>query len=231
MSLKGEVTFNIKPVMYPIMAMQTQSDLLAITNENVNGFDKIGYQAKRPVLSSFAEFIGPKALSTAIDDSVGRLGVTGNPLDIALEEKGYFQIQTPNGIQLSRDGRLKYTKEGELLSLEGYPILSNNGDKIILPVLPETIEDLKIDLDGRVSVHDHNLKKLVPAGTIGVVTQDGVGVLHPKVRQKYLEFSNVDITTEFIQASPYMRNFKLNKQMFTLVNSSMRNVIQTLGQV
>lgn len=231
MSIKGEVTFNVKPVMYPIMAMQTQTEMLAIANDNINGFDKIGFQAKKPVLSSFAEFIGPKALSTALDDSVGRIGYTGNPLDIALQEKGYFQILTPNGVQLSRDGRLKYTKDGELLSLEGYPILSNNGDKIILPIIPESVDDIKIDLDGKVSVLDKNLKKLVPAGTISTVTQDGVGILHPKVRQNYLEFSNVDITSEFIQAAPYMRNFKLNKQMFTLVNSSMRNVISTLGQV
>ncbi len=231
MSIKGEVTFNVKPVMYPIMAMQTQTEMLAIANDNINGFDKIGFQAKKPVLSSFAEYIGPKALSTAVDDSVGRIGYTGNPLDLALEEKGYFQILTPNGVQLTRDGRLKYTKDGVLLSLEGYPILSNNGDKIILPLLPESVDDIKIDLDGKVSVLDRDLKKLVTAGTISTVTQDGVGILHPKVRQNYLEFSNVDITSEFIQAAPYMRNFKLNKQMFTLVNASMRNVISTLGQV
>lgn len=231
MSIKGEIVFNENPVMYPIRAMQTQTELLAITNENINGFDKIGYQAKRPVVSSFAEYLGPKAISTTIDDSVGRIGATGNPLDIALGEKGYFQILTKNGIQLSRDGRLKFTKEGELQNLEGNPILSNNGDKIILPLLPETNDDLKIDLDGRVSVLDRTQKKFIYAGTIGAFTQEGVGLLHPKITQGYIESSNVDLTSEFIQATPYMKNFKLNRQMYTMVNTSMRNVISSLGQV
>ena len=40
-----------------IRAMHLQSELLGIRNENVGGFDKIGYQRREPVVSSFTEFI------------------------------------------------------------------------------------------------------------------------------------------------------------------------------
>ena len=87
--INGGVHFTERGIMQNIRAMRMQSVLMSITNENVVGFDKVGYQKKIPVISSFAEFIGEQAISTTTDDTVGRLVKTNNPLDIALAEKGY----------------------------------------------------------------------------------------------------------------------------------------------
>ena len=53
--------------------MHLQSEMLGIINGNITGFDKVGFQRKDVVVSSFAEYIGAHALSTAVDDEVGRI--------------------------------------------------------------------------------------------------------------------------------------------------------------
>ena len=46
MKINGGVRYCELGVRSSIRAMQVATELLGITNENVNGFDKIGYQRK-----------------------------------------------------------------------------------------------------------------------------------------------------------------------------------------
>ena len=55
--INGGINYTERGIIQNIRAMRMQTALMAITNENVMGFDKIGYQRKIPVVSSFAEFI------------------------------------------------------------------------------------------------------------------------------------------------------------------------------
>lgn len=227
--INGGIHYTERGIVQNIRAMRMQTVLMGIMNENVVGFDKIGYQRKIPVVSSFAEFIGEHAISTTTDDSVGRLGLTKNPLDIALAEKGYFQILTDEGIKLTRDGRFKLNKQGELLSLEGGKVLNNMGQPLVLPLVPEKLEDITVDLNGVVRVLDLKTNKFETAGTLSVVTQDGVAVLAPNVRQGYNEFSNVNLQSEFMQAMPYPKTFEANRQLYQIQNSNLQRVISALG--
>ena len=227
--INGGVHFTERGIIQNIRAMRMQTALMAITNENVVGFDKIGYQRKIPVVSSFAEFIGEDAISTTTDDTIGRLGLTENPLDVALAEKGYFQVLTKEGIKLTRDGRFKMNKNGEILSLDGDKILTNMGTPLILPFVPEKLEDISIDLNGVVRVLNNKTRKFETAGTLSVVSQDGVAVLSPNVRQGYNEYSNVSLQTEFMQAMMYPRTFEANRQLYQIQNSNLQRVISSLG--
>ncbi len=227
--INGGINYNERGIINNIRAMRMQTALMAITNENVVGFDKIGYQRKIPVVSSFAEFIGEDALSTTTDDTVGRLGLTENPLDVALAEKGYFQLQTKEGIKLTRDGRFKMNKNGEILSLDGCKVLTNMGTPLVLPFVPEKLEDISIDLNGVVRVLNNKTRKFETAGTLSVVTQDGLAVLAPNVRQGYNEYSNVSLQSEFLQAIPYTRTFEANRQLYSIQNSNLQRAISSLG--
>ncbi len=227
--INGGINYNERGIINNIRAMRMQTALMAITNENVVGFDKIGYQRKIPVVSSFAEFIGEDALSTTTDDTVGRLGLTENPLDVALAEKGYFQLQTKEGIKLTRDGRFKMNKNGEILSLDGSKVLTNMGTPLVLPFVPEKLEDISIDLNGVVRVLNNKTRKFETAGTLSVVTQDGLAVLAPNVRQGYNEYSNVSLQSEFLQAIPYTRTFEANRQLYSIQNSNLQRAISSLG--
>ncbi len=227
--INGSVFYDSRGIVQNIRAMRMQTQLMAITNENVTGFDKVGYQRKIPVVSSFAEYIGEAALSTTTDDTVGRLVYTENPLDVALAEKGYFQVETKDGIKLTRDGRFRMTKDGEILTLDGNKVLTNSGMPLVLPIVPEKPDEISIDLDGVVKVFNKKTRKFEQAGTLSVVTQDGIAVLTPNVRQGFSEYSNVSLQTEFMEAMPYIQTFKANSQLYRIQNSNLQKAISYLS--
>ncbi len=229
MKLNGGVNFFENGLTTSIRAMHLQTEIFGIINENYNSFDKVGYQRKDPVVSSFAEYIGVHALSKATDDSIGRIGHSLNPLDIAIANKGYFQYQSPDGIKLTRDGRFKLDKEGNLLTLENFQVLANDGTPIKLPIVPEKLEDVKVYKNGDVKVFNKATNKLEYAGTLSVVTNQGVAVLDPNIKQGYNEYSNVNMHSEILQIIPVKRDFEANRQMFVIQNNNLSRAIQTLS--
>ncbi len=90
MRLQGHISASQRGLNQSIGAMHMQLELMGISQENINGFDKVGYQRKDGVISSFSEFIGIHGLSKAVDDSIGRIVRTDKPLDFALGEKRLF---------------------------------------------------------------------------------------------------------------------------------------------
>ena len=232
MNIAAGIRMDANGLAQSINAMQMEMDIMGIFSENIVGFDKVGYQRKEAVVSSFAEYIGPNALSHSVDDQVGRLYLTTNPLDIALSERGYFQVLNNDGsIELTRDGRFKINKMGELLTQTNQKVLSTTGLPIILPIIPEEIDKIKIGLDGKVGVFDKEKRGLVPAGTIGIISSDGSLVSSNCVRQGYIESSNVQLEKEAMELANYKRSFEANRQMFRLQNSKLSAAISKLGNV
>ncbi len=229
MKINGGIRYCEKGLTASLRAMHVQSELIGMYNENVTGFDKIGYQRKDPVVSSFTEFIGVHGLSQTVDDKVGRITMSDNPLDIALANKGYFQTQGENGVKLTRDGRFKLDKSGNLLTLQDEQVLSAAGTPIQLPLVPEKIEDVKIDAKGMVSVLNRQTHKFEQAGRLGVVDANGLVVTDPQVKQGYNEYSNVSLQDEFISMMPVIRNFEANRQIFMIQNQNLQKVISQLG--
>jgi len=220
--LEGGLTASLR-------AMHVQSELIGVANENVGGFDKVGYQRKESIVSSFTEILGVHGLSTSIDDKVGRISMTENPLDLAIGTKGYFQTSSNDGIKLTRDGRFKIDKDGNLLTLEDAKVLADNGSTIKLPVLPEKLSDIVINSSGKVSVFNKKTNKLELAGTIGVVDTNGALVINPNVKQGYNEFSNVSLEREFLGMMPIVRNFEANRQIFMIQSQNLTKAISQLG--
>ena len=60
--INGGVHFTEPGIVQNIRAMRMQMMLMGIANDNITGFDKVGYQRKIPVVSSFAEYIGEDAI-------------------------------------------------------------------------------------------------------------------------------------------------------------------------
>jgi len=211
--------------------MHVQSEIVGMINENVAGFDKVGFQRREPVVSSFTEYIGVHGLSQTIDDRPGRIMVSKNPLDITMANKGYFQIQTPDGVKLTRDGRFKLDKVGNLLDLEDNHVLSDAGLPIKLPIVPNNPSEVVINTKGKIGVYDKSTGGLIDAGYLGIVDSNGMAVLDPDVKQGYNEHSNVIIQNEFLAIKPAVRNFEANRQIFLIESTNLQKVISQLGSV
>lgn len=230
MRLQGGVSLSKTGLEMSISAMHLGMEIMGIGSENVTGSDKVGYQRKEPVVSSFAQYLGIHALSTAVDDQVGRIIVSQSPLDCALSEKGYFQLLHKDGtIELTRDGRFHLDKDGNLLSVKGHNVLSAGGQPIVFPVVPDELKDVKISKEGNISIFNAQTRKMVDAGKIAVVSSEGAIVTEPCVEQQCLEYSNVSLQQEFMELVPVKRNFDANRQLFMLQNSKLSRAIQELG--
>ena len=230
MRINGGVQLNENGLKTAIRAMQVQTALMANVSDNVNGFDKVGYQRKEAVVSSFTEFLGIDGLSTVVDDTVGRLSMTDNPLDLAMASKGYFQIQTPDSIRMTRDGRFKVDVDGNFLDLEGNQVLSNTGVPIKFDIIPKSPKDVVVNTRGAISILDRKTKKLKHVANLGIVDQNGAGIINPQDQQGYSEFSNVALQNEFMSLMPVKRTFEANRQMFLIENSNLQKTISQLGQ-
>jgi flagellar basal-body rod protein FlgF len=64
---------------------------------------------------------------TYTDFAQGRAKLTGNPLDVSLEGKGFLEVLGPQGVRYTRHGSLKLSSEGMLVTTEGFPVLSSGG--------------------------------------------------------------------------------------------------------
>lgn len=229
MKLNAGIRYVDNGMKTALKGMQIQSALINLANDNIMGFDKVGYQRKQTVVSSFVEYLGPDGLSTAVDDKIGRLVGTGNPLDLALAVKGYFQVQTADGIKLTRDGRFKLDKNGNLLTLEDGKVLADNGSPIKLSIIPEDLKDIVVNSKGTLSVFNKKSNKLEKMANIGVVDSNGVLAMNPEVKQGYNEHSNVALEREFMEMMPPIRNYDANRQIFMIESSILTKTISQLG--
>lgn len=229
MRLNSGIHYNDNGLTTSIRAMHVQTELIAIGNENVLGFDKVGYQRKEAVVSSFTEFLGVHGISTTRDDKVGRIGASENPLDIAIANKGYFQVSTKDGTKLTRDGRFQIAKDGTLITLENEKVLSSAGTPIKFSVIPQDLKEIKVDMSGKITLFDPKTYKVKLVGQLGVVDSNGVAVIDPNIKQGYNEYSNVAIQTEFLKLMPAIKAFDANRNMFMLQNQVLGKAISQLS--
>ncbi|MBI1275213.1 flagellar basal-body rod protein FlgG [bacterium] len=76
----------------------------------------------------------------------GTLKRTENPLDMAINGKGYFQIELPSGdIAYTRDGTFKLSPEGEIVTSDGYRLVPGF-------VIPEDALDISVNRSGEIQV-------------------------------------------------------------------------------
>ncbi len=142
--------------------------------------------------------------------SQGAFNFTNNTYDLALQGEGYFEVQGKNGgaNTYTRAGNFTVDSTGQLVTQEGAPVLSTNGQPI---TIPGTVGEVMIQGDGsiinkqtnatidRIRVvrfeRERDLKQIT--GTVfGAGDQQPIDVPNPKVAQGVLEASNVNGISE-----------------------------------
>lgn len=231
MVLKGYV-YDSDGLTISIKAMHTQMALLNVHTDNIANFGIPGYQKKNAVVTSFAEYLGPNAVQPMTDTEIGRIRKSGNPLDCALNNKGYFQkINALGGVELTRDGRFQLDKDGYLRALDGKQVLSASGTPLKFSIIPQNLDKaVKITPNGEVQVYDVKKGETVSMGRLGVVSQNGSAADKIDVKQGYVEDSNVMLAEEYTAIMPLRREFEANRQMFIIQNDALSRMIQELGR-
>lgn len=96
--------------------------------------------------SGFSIGTGVRVVATEKLHSQGNLTNTGNPLDMAVQGKGFFQILMPDGsLAYTRDGSFQVNQDGQLVTSSGYQVQP-------AITVPEGAQSVTIGSDGTVSV-------------------------------------------------------------------------------
>jgi len=119
------------------MVLQRQMDVVAnnIANASTPGFkaeemvmSEYKIAAERPVKLSYVQ-----DFATGRDFRDGPLRATGNNLDLAIQGDGFFVVRTPQGDRYTRVGRFQLDKDGQIVTSQGYPVLSGGAALTINP--------------------------------------------------------------------------------------------------
>src|SRR5690349_20451891 len=96
---------------------------------------------RRPV-----KFVAPDGVARNFGQGV--LTKTGGELDMAIEGKGFFQVQTPQGPRYTRDGRFTTDPTGRLVTQGGYAVLDASGGEIAIDAEKGQVS---VGVDGTIS--------------------------------------------------------------------------------
>lgn len=70
---------------------------------------------------------------TYTDFRQGNLRVTQNPLDVAVDGKGFFEVSTPQGNRYTRQGSFHISPQGRLETVDGFPVLASQPGGLAAP--------------------------------------------------------------------------------------------------
>lgn len=165
---------------------------------------------------------------------------TGNNLDVALKGKGFFQVETPEGLRYTRDGSFKLNENYELVTSEGYRVLGLNGpididgEKIAISPKGEILVNDEI-VDQLSIIDIDNIKDLRKTGSNLYRMEDGMEIqLRPfqgEVIQGFLENSNVDTIKEMVEMMTMFRNYESNQRMIKAYDDILQKAVNEIGKV
>lgn len=106
---------------------------------------------------------GVRVVGTAKQFTQGNLQITDQPLDLAVNGRGFFQIELPDGqIAYTRDGQFQLNADGDVVTPEGYPLAPNIN-------VPEDATNITIGKDGTVTVVTDDQAAPINLGQITLV--------------------------------------------------------------
>lgn len=225
-------------------SIANQRDQKQIVAQNLANVAVPGYRRDLPnenatkFLEQF-DSLTTRAFQTETDhhtflEDPGVLNGTGESMDVAIADKGYFIVQPENGEPaLTRRGDLRITADGTLRNGAGDQMLDPGGQPIVLP----PFRSMHVNALGEIAIEprDGAPGAFVTVATLGTVvppedmrlSKSEDGNIRPvdaeippadqqaQVKQGYLEASNVNSVDELVNMMEIQRAFELGIKLIT----------------
>jgi flagellar basal-body rod protein FlgG len=192
--------------------------------------------------------LGSRPAATEVIMQQGNFASTGNPLDLAIQGGGFFQVLLPSGeIAYTRAGNFSVDTTGNLVTADGNPV------QPAITIPPDALA-ITVGTDGTVSVTTPGQQQPAQVGTIQLATFQNPGGLTSlgqnlfgatgasgdpiigspggaegmgTIQQGMLEESNVDIVQEFVNLILAQRSYEANSRVVHAADE----MFQTLNQL
>ena len=177
-----------------------------------------------------------------IDYSQGSLIMTTNSFDLALENSGFFEIETENGIRYTRNGSFTRNGMGYLVTLQGNRVLDENR----VPIQLEDEEGFSVTSAGRVYTNEKEVAKisivdfpnkredLLREGYNLYYAKNGAEperAINTTVKQGFLESSNVNVVDSMIEMIRFQRNYEANQKSIISEDETLTKAVNEVGKV
>jgi flagellar basal-body rod protein FlgG len=191
--------------------------------------------------------LGTMPTASEVLQTQGNFSSTGNPLDLAIQGLGFFQVTLPDGsIAYTRAGSFNLDAQGNIVTANGNPLQPSI-------TIPANATSITVGSDGTVSVTETGQTAAQQVGSIQLAmfpnpgglnsvgnnlflattasgdpivgapgSAEGLGTL----QQGMLEQSNVDIVSEFVQLIVAQRAYESNSRVVTSADQMLQDLAQ-----
>ncbi|MDP2210738.1 MAG: flagellar hook-basal body complex protein [Candidatus Aquicultor sp.] len=237
-----------------MLALMNKQDVISnnLANINTTGFkrdyasitsfpDALVYASEKSVGTQAAQTpIG--WLSTGV--GIGQTGFintdaplrhTGSMLDVALSGNGLFAVGTQAGERYTRNGSFGIDGLSRLVDQDGNLVLGENGaiaingDEVFIDETGNIyVDDTFID---KLKIRHFEADELEKAGSNLFISQSEGKASEARVRQKYLEGSNVDVTIEMVDMITTVRSFEANQKILKSQDEILGRAVNDVGRL
>lgn len=170
----------------------------------------------------------------------GQLHPTENSFDLALRDKGFFCIETPEGERYTRNGEFTKDAEGYLVTKEGWKVLAEDGyiridgSEMIVNEKGEVFSDAQPA--GKLKLVDFDDYTVLRKEGDGLIRIDENIEAEPvitagAIQQGFLESSNVNSVKEMVQMMAMMRTYEANQKMIKIHDELIGKAVNEIARV
>ncbi|MCE1238287.1 MAG: flagellar basal-body rod protein FlgF [Hyphomicrobiales bacterium] len=231
------------------IVLRRELDLIAnnVANVDTNGFKAQALLAKEQRLSPAADLDfkrSDRPISFVLDDanrydlSAGRMMATGNDLDVAIDGKGWFVVQTANGERYTRNGSFALSPDGTLVTRNGDPVMTDGGPLTLQPGEGR----ITVAGDGVISTNQgvRGKLKVVEFADAGSLKKAGETLFEgtnpqpstfPRLVQGQIEKSNVRAVEQISRLIEVGRSYEQVSSWMSKTDDMRRDAIEKLAAV
>ena len=185
-----------------------------------------------------------------MDYSEGPIKETGNTLDLALSDRGFFAVEYTNkrgetSIKYTRDGNFTMNRQGFLQTQDGDYVLDEDGRRIQMDTaLPISIsrngtivqDGTTVATIGISDFEDYNYLErfgenyFQPIEGATELDRGETGV-NTQIHQGYLEMSNISVVTEMVNMITLQRQYESNQKVITTYDDTLEQAVTQHGKI
>ena len=239
MTTTGEVALSYQ------LALTNQLD---ITANNIANVTTPGFQSSHPLFVEFLVSVDDtgEKIAYVVDRGTtrnlnpGPVNYTGNPLDISIEGRGYFVVETDAGIFYTRNGAFQLDASGQFVTSAGAAVLDDSNSPIV--IAPGETQ-INITRDGTISTENGAIGRFRLVEFVDEQTMTNLGdslltsdedplvASESTVVQGMLEGSNVIAVAEITRMIKLLRAYQAANQLITTEDERERQAIDLLTRI
>lgn len=247
------------------IGMMTQMNKMDTITNNIANVDTNSFKQDEAIIQSFSDKfmkilnddqssivkrdnrIGKVSLGNFVTEvntnfSAGQIKETSGNLDFAISGGGFFTVQATSNGQSSekytRDGSFTFNSNRELVTKDGYKVLSESGNPIIIPNGNFSIDESgKVFSNGQlidklklVDFEDYKTLRKYGHNLYDRIEETTEKPFNSSIISGHIETSNVNAVEEMVKMINVSRIYEVNSNMIQSHDSVIGKAVNELGR-